>query len=155
MNVRPPEMLVLAKFGSDIEVAEVFPKDIPARIEPTLLSRSFPLSAVGGEVVIYREGDKWVSSLTVNLGGEKPRSGLASIIAVYPDRDSALAGVRLLLRIHEGMGGNLTLEDLRESLPKIVRYLTAVDESSGGGNPGDSRSKIVKKGYMFFFGGGE
>ncbi len=155
MEVRPPEMLVLARFGGDIEVKEVFPKDVTVKIEPTLLSRSFPLSALGGEVVIYREGEKWVSSLTVSLEGERPRSGLASIIAVYPDRDSALVGVRLLLKVHEEMSGNLTLEDLREGLPRIIRLLTSAEESPGVGSPERPGGKIVKKGYIFFFGGGE
>ncbi len=159
MEMEPPRAIILAKFGSEIEVVDVLPKGSSFKADPTTLARSFPLSASGGEVVVFESSEgNWISSMTLKLKSEGPRPLLVSIIAVYPDRDSVVTSVAKFLNLRDRIREmkEITVERLKELLPSIASTLAGSDEElnarsevrrAGG-------SRIVKKGYMFFVGGG-
>jgi len=163
--MRGIEAVILTLFDREIKVVEVYPKGLKIEVEPSILARSFPLSSRGGEIVVYKSGDnRWVVSLTVALLGEKPRSGLASIIVLINDWNSVFSTIAGLIKAYDELvKQELSLRDLTKKMDyinKIIKKFRSPEEvyqvtslKQGKGINKEIKKSIVKKGFKFFMGG--
>lgn len=87
MRVMGLEYLLLATIESEgPKIIAGYPKNFSEDMDIASF-RSFPLSASGGEVVKFSHGGLHFVGITIRLGGEKPRAGIASLLAVSKEQE--------------------------------------------------------------------
>ncbi|MDK2372925.1 MAG: hypothetical protein QI197_06060 [Candidatus Korarchaeota archaeon] len=103
--------------------------------------RSFPFSAKGGEVVKFSHSGFYFVGLTLRLEGERPRVGIASLLAVSKDPSDLDRLEDGLLYVHERFTGRkLTKDFLKGLLPELFRILEGYER--GGSSKERSRSIV-------------
>ncbi len=155
------EAIILTHFDREIKIVEILPYGFKLEADPSTIARSFPLSSRGGELVIYKVGDRWVVSLTVPLMKEKPRPGLASILVLVRDWSRVFQVAAGLVKAYDDLTREgLTLKDLARRLPDIRGFIGGtydIEEIAKvplkSGKNISIKNKIIKKGINFFVGG--
>ncbi len=126
------EYLLLASLEPEgLEIIAGYPRNFSDEMGSVPL-RSFPFSARGGEVVKFTHGEFYFVGITLRLEGEKPRPGIASLLAVSKDQEDLIKLEEGLIHIYRQLSESrsLTKELLKEVLPDIFRTLLNY-ESSG------------------------
>lgn len=131
-----------------------YPPGQPSEDIVKLVVKAFPMSASGGEVVRFEHAGLNFVGCTLKLAGEKPRQGIASIVAIVDD-ESDIGRVEVgLLRITEVLSSkaDMTSDRLREVLPDIFKHLTAF--RTGGeeaqGKRAGALDRAVERSREFF-----
>lgn len=103
------------------------PPDQPSDEVTKLVVKAFPMSASGGEIVKFKQANLNFVGCTLKLMGEKPRHGIASIVAITDDESDVKRIETGLLRLSETLSSraDLTSGMLRSILPDIFKYLSA------------------------------
>ncbi len=118
-----------------------------------LVVKAFPMSASGGEVVKFKQMNLNFVGCTVRLTGEKPRQGIASLVAVTDDEREVSRIESGMLRVAESIPpSDMTIERLRDLLPDIFKFLSAYRVKEGEAEVKDKGAfeKAVERGRGFF-----
>lgn len=92
-----------------------------------LVVKAFPISASGGEVVKFKHAGLNFVGCTLRLMGERPRQGIASILAITDDESEVGRIEAGLLKVSEALSSraDMTSERLKDILPDVFKYLAA------------------------------
>lgn len=103
------------------------PPDQPSEEIAKLVVKAFPMSASGGEIVKFKHVNLNLVGCTLKLMGEKPRHGIASIVAITDDEGDVRRIEAGLLRLSETLSSraDMTSGMLKGILPEIFKYLAA------------------------------
>ncbi len=118
-----------------------------------LVVRAFPISASGGEVVKFKQMNLNFVGCTLRLAGEKPRQGIASLVAVTDDEREVSRIESGMLRVAESISSSdMTIEKLRDLLPDVFKFLSAYRVKEGEVEVMDKGAfeKAVERGRGFF-----
>jgi len=118
-----------------------------------LVVRAFPISASGGEVVKFKQMDLNFVGCTLRLTGEKPRQGIASLVAITDDEREVSRIESGMLRVAESISSSdMTIEKLRDLLPDVFKFLSAYRVKEGEVEVKDKGAfeKAVERARGFF-----
>ncbi len=119
-----------------------------------LVVKAFPMSASGGEVVKFKHAGLSFVGCTLRLAGEKPRQGIASIVAITDDESEVKRVEAGLLKVSEALSSraDITSDRLREILPDIFKYLTAfrMGEEEAERRGAGALDKAIERSRGFF-----
>ncbi len=125
------EYVLLASLESEgFEIVASYPAEPPKEMESIPL-RSFPFSAKGGEIVKFFHANHHYVGITLRLEGERPRAGIASLLAVSRNQEDVTRLEGGLVRVYRQLVENkaLTKELLKSILPDIFRTLENYEAS--------------------------
>ncbi len=125
------EYLLLASLEpGGLEIIAGYPKSFSDEMGVVPL-RSFPFSAKGGEIVKFVHGGFYFVGITLRLEGEKPRAGIASLLAVSRNQGDIARLEGGLVKVYRQLTENkaLTKELLKSILPDIFRTLESYEAS--------------------------
>ncbi len=118
-----------------------------------LVVKAFPMSASGGEIVKFKQMDLNFVGCTLRLAGEKPRQGIASLVAITDDEREVSRVESGILKVAESISSSdMTAERLRDLLPDVFKFLSAyrVKEGEVEGKDKGALDKAVERGRGFF-----
>jgi hypothetical protein len=97
-----------------------------------LVMKAFPMSASGGEVVKFKQMNLNFVGCTVRLAGEKPRQGIASLVAITDDEGEVSRVESGILKVAESISSSdMTVDRLRDLLPDVFKFLSAYRSKEG------------------------
>jgi hypothetical protein len=97
-----------------------------------LVMKAFPMSASGGEVVKFKQMNLNFVGCTVRLAGEKPRQGIASLVAITDDEGEVGRVESGILKVAESISSSdMTVDRLRDLLPDVFKFLSAYRSKEG------------------------
>ncbi|MEM0017245.1 MAG: hypothetical protein QXJ48_04135 [Candidatus Korarchaeum sp.] len=130
------------------------PPGQPSEEVARLVVKAFPMSASGGEVVKFKHAGLNFVGCTLRLAGEKPRQGIASIVAITDDEGEVGRIEVGLLKVSEALSSraDMTSDRLKDILPDVFKYLAAF--RLGGEETEEKRAgaldKAVERSRGFF-----
>jgi maltooligosyltrehalose synthase len=146
--------LLLSVLGKEgFSLIGFYPPEEPSEEIKKLVVKAFPMSASGGEVVKFKQMNLNFVGCTVRLTGEKPRQGIASLVAITDDEGEVSRVESGMLRVAESISSSdMTSERLKDLLPDVFKFLSAyrIKESEAEGKDKGALEKAVERARGFF-----